>query len=299
MIEYDEAIESYETGSRRLYNRRSVSALLSLARTRFAKATEASTSTAVRRAPRPREANSGRPAVRNRTPYPAYTQKAFASLAANTSGLLPYNTDITNGRRKYGSTMLRKSTDQLAAQEKLVRERESCQAGGREENEARGEREVRIYTVQREKEEEEQRQAEAMAERRRKATEEAKEWAARARTEGDEEEIKKQEKFRKAAARKTAKAEESGEDGGPKERKRKRRLKSKKAANSGEDEKEEALFTDDDAATGDAKPRRPRTKKRAIDDDEGENENDLEAGTRRKKRKTFKSKETISDSDEE
>ncbi|KDQ14109.1 hypothetical protein BOTBODRAFT_32898 [Botryobasidium botryosum FD-172 SS1] len=326
--EYDKAIESYETASRRFYNGQNVSALLFLARTWFAKATKASSFTAMRQALKFAqqalhiqandkailynlamiEQKTGEllfslgPEKRTLADlqygieHAAHAQKLFASLAADTSGLLPYNTDIANERRKYGDTMLRKSTDQLAAQEKYETENRARLEVARK---ARQEEKERLDAIQREKAEEERRRAEAMAERRRKATEEAKEWAARARAESDEEEIKKQEKSRKAAARKTAKAEESGEDGEPKERKRKRRLKSKKAANSGEDEKEEALFTDDDAATGDAKPRRPRAKKRAVDDDEGENENDLEAGARGKKRKTFKSKETISDSDEE
>jgi len=326
--EYDKAIESYETASKRFYSGQNVSALLFLARTWFAKATKASSFAAMRQALKYAqqalhiqandkailynlamiEQKTGEllfslgPEKRTLADlqygieHAAHAQKLFASLAADTSGPLPYNTDIANERRKYGDTMLRKSTDQLAAQEKYETENRARLEVARK---ARQEEKDRQDAIQREKVEEERRRAEAMAERRRKATEEAAAWAARARAESDEEGVKKQEKSRKAAARKTAKAEESGEDGEPRERKRKRRLKSKKTTNSGEDEKEEALFTDDEPATGDAKPRKPRAKKRAVDDDEGENENDQEAGARGKKRKTFKSKETISDSDEE
>ncbi|PCH35997.1 RNA polymerase II-associated protein [Wolfiporia cocos MD-104 SS10] len=311
--EFDRAIESYETASKRFYGGHNVPTLLSLCRSWYAKANKDQSFSAMNSAlqyaqkafhlhpydkaimyniamiqqkaaemlmsipPAKRSLNDLQKAIEQAT----HAQKLFASLAADKSPLVPYNRDIADQRRKYGDSMLRRCDEHLATQRQWEAEVQAKLEAARQR---RQQDKQQQEALERERAEELRKAAEELAEERRKAREQALEWTRDIKLESDEE---RERKATKKASRKIKTESGSGEEG---EVKRKRRGKLRKT-NSAADGDDGALFSGDE--DGD-KPVRKRTKKRAIRDDDEEEET---AGNPRKKQ--IKSKEYISDSDED
>ncbi|KAG9220389.1 hypothetical protein CCMSSC00406_0006654 [Pleurotus cornucopiae] len=310
--EFDRAIESYETASGRFYKGQNISVLLCLCRSWYAKATKDQSfpamSTALRYA---QQALHLQPSdkvilyniamIQQKTAELLFTippakrtlkdlkwaidqaghaQKLFASLYADPAPVVPYNRDIADQRRKYGESLLRKGGDQLAAQTDHESETQAKLDAARTKRQEEKERQEAIERVRLE---EIRREAEKLAEERRIARETAQEWTREVRMESDEERERKAKKPRRAKAE--AGAGGSGDEAG--EPKKKRRGKLKKAA---EGEEEQAVFSDEDENTD--RPLKKRgSKKRVVRDDEDEAANP--------RKKQFKSKEVLSDTDEE
>ncbi|KAF9518383.1 hypothetical protein BS47DRAFT_1338316 [Hydnum rufescens UP504] len=322
--EYDKAIENYETASRRFYHGQNVSVLTYLSRTWFAKATKAGSFSAMKQAlkfcqtslhiqPNDKavlynlamiEQKAGELifslAPDKRTladlqmgiDHAVHAQKLFASLASDIAKPLPYSQDIAQQRYKYGDTMLRRSVEHVASQkayEAEVKTRLDAARKLRQEEKEKQDAAQKALLIL------DQKHAEEVAERRRILRAEAESWASRAKEESEEEEEKRADKARKAAARKAKQeANPSGDEAaeGKKEKKR-RRIKIKKEKHTGEEA--EAVFSQDEAMDetpdGADRPKKIRTKKRIVDDDE-------DALAPSAKRKKIKSKEIIS-SDED
>jgi len=239
----------------------------------------------------------------------AHSQKLFASLAQDKSGNVPYDRDIADQRRKYGESMLRKGDDHLATQQRYESEQEARLAGARLK---RQEDKERITNMEREREEEIRKQAEVLAEERRKAREEAQKWTLALADDSEDEKERKPRKSRKIVKTEGggggASAAVSGDEGpgaseGKNLKKKKSQGRIKKEADGvdniavpkeepgeGADE-EAAIFSGEEL---DEKPVRKRAPKKRVVRDE-----DDEATSAAPRKKQFKSKETISDSDEE
>jgi len=216
-----------------------------------------------------------------------HAQKLFASLAADRSPNVPYDWEIADQRRKYGDSMLRRGDEHLATQRVYEDEQEAKLAVARQRRQEEKERQT---ALERERAEELAKQAEILAEERRKAREEAQAWSLAALNDSDDE---KERKPRKAAAKKAKADTASGDDGPPPEPKKKRKGKPKKEGEGEAEGEEEAVFSGDDLED---RPVKKRTqKKRVVRDDD----DDEVAATSTRPKKQFKSKETISDSDEE
>ncbi|TFY58741.1 hypothetical protein EVJ58_g6226 [Rhodofomes roseus] len=297
--EFDRAIESYEAASRRYYSGQNVAALLCLCRSYYAKATRdqsfAVMNTALQYAQKAYHLNpqdkailyniamiqqkaaemllSIAPTKRSlkdlelAIQQATHAQKLFASLAADKSPVVPYSRDMADQRRKYGDSMLRRCDEHLATQRQHETEAQAKLDAARQKRQREREQQE---ALERARVEELRREAEELAEERRKAREQALEWSRDIKMESDEE------RERKAAK---------------KANRRKRRTGKLKKSSGVEEGEEEALFSGDE----DEKPAKKRTsKKRVVRDDEDEEE---PTGAPRKKQ--IKSKEYISDSDED
>ncbi|KAF5351734.1 hypothetical protein D9756_007677 [Leucocoprinus leucothites] len=307
--EFDRAIESYETASK-FYDGHNLSVLLCLGRSWYSKATKdqscSAMNTALKYAQKALHIQPGDKAImyniamiqqksaemlftlppnkrsladlQRVIEQASHAQKIFASLANVKTQLVPYSKDIADNRRKYGESMLRKAEDHLTTQrqheEDTLARLEAARRKRQEEKE-------RQEAVERELQEKLRIEAEKLAEERRLAREQAMEWTREVRMDSDEEKEKKPKK-----ARKPRSEAPSGDEGEPR---RKRRGKLRKASPEPGDE-DGAIFTDEEEAERPAKKR--TTKKRVVRDDD-----DDETANPRKKQ--FKSKEMLSDTDEE
>ncbi|KAA1471852.1 RNA polymerase II-associated protein [Dentipellis sp. KUC8613] len=316
--EYDRAIESYETASNRYYAGHDVSVLMCLCRSWYSKANKdqsfAAMNTALGYAQKALHIEPSDKAVlyniamiqqkaaemlfalgsskrtlkdlQHAIEHAGHAQKLFASLAEDSSPSVPYSRDIADQRRKYGDTMLRKSEEHLAAQRQHEAEQQARVEAARQK---RQEEKDRQEAIEREREEQLRAQAERLAEERRKAKEDVKAWMLEAKAESDDE---RERKARKAANKKVKSEAVSGDEAMPSaepKKRRSRKVKKESGAEKTEDD-EGALFTDEEE--GD-KPAKKRPKKRVIRDD------DEEEPTGGPRKKQYKSKEFISDSDEE
>ncbi|KAJ6625349.1 RNA polymerase II-associated protein [Mycena sp. CBHHK59/15] len=307
--EFDRAIESYETASTRFYAGHNVPVLLCLCRSWYAKATKdlsfVAMSTALRYAQmalhiqpndkavvyniamiqqKSAEMLFGLPTtkrtlkdLKRSIEHATNAQKLFASLASDKAPMVPYSREIADQRRKYGDNMLRKSEEHLATQKQHEGEVQAKLDTARQK---RQEEKERQGALERERMEELRKEAEQLAEQRRLAREQALEWTREVRMESDEEKERKPKKARKQ------KADGSGDEAEPK---KKRRGKLKRAGDQEDGEEQAAVFSDEDDVE---KPRKRVTKKRVIRDDDEEEV----AGPRKKQ---FKSKEMLSDTDDE
>ncbi|KAJ7140486.1 RNA polymerase II-associated protein [Mycena crocata] len=307
--EFDRAIESYETASTRFYSGHNVPVLLCLCRSWYAKATKdlsfAAMSTALRYAQmalhiqpndkaviyniamiqqKSAEMLFGLPTtkrtlkdLKRSIEQATNAQKLFASLASDKAPMVPYSREIADQRRKYGDNMLRKSEDHLATQKQYEDEVQAKLDMARQK---RQEERDRLGALERERMETLRKEAEALAEARKLAREQAKEWTREAKLESDEEKERKPKKARKQ------KAEGSGDEAEPK---KKRRGKLKRGGDQEDGGEEPAVFSDDEDVE---RPKKRVTKKRVIRDDDDEEV----AGPRKKQ---FKSKEMLSDTDDE
>ncbi|KIP06107.1 hypothetical protein PHLGIDRAFT_107356 [Phlebiopsis gigantea 11061_1 CR5-6] len=310
--EFDRAIESYETASKKFYDNHNVGVLLCLCRAWYAKANKdqsfTSMGTALKYAQQALHLHphdkaivyniamieqkaaemllSVKPAKRSlkelerAIEQATHAQKLFQSLAADKSTPLPYSTDIADQRRKYGESVLRRCDDHLATQKAFESE---TQAKLEDARRRRQEEKDKLDELERERQEKLRHQAEELAEQRRLAREEAQKWTLELKDSDDEKEPKKTKKSR---ARTRPDPGLSGDEGEP--RKKRRPGKLRKDGDGGEDDG--ALFSGDE--DGESKPAaRKRTKKRVVRDDDDEET--------APKRKQIKTKEYISDSDDE
>ncbi|KAI8993957.1 RNA polymerase II-associated protein [Trametes punicea] len=318
--EFDRAIESYETASKRFYSNQNVSVLLCLCRAWYAKANKDQSFSAMNSAlqyaqkalhlcpwdkailyniamiqqkaaellmtvpPAKRSLKDLQRAIEQAS----HGQKLFASLAADRSSQVPYNRDIADQRRKYGESMLRRCEEQLATQRQWEAEAQAKIEAARQR---RQEEKERQEEAERARQEELRRQAEKLAEERRLAREQALEWTREVKRLESDEEREKQAKKAKRGKRSENVSGDEGVGGEPRQKKRRGKLrKSAEEGAEGAEVEDAALFSGDDE---EQKPRK-RTKKRAVRDDDDEEE---VAAVPRKKQ--YKSKEVISDSDEE
>ncbi|KAJ7646672.1 RNA polymerase II-associated protein [Roridomyces roridus] len=316
--EFDRAIESYETASTRFYKGQNVPVLLCLCRSWYAKATKDQSfpamSTALRYAQMALHIQSNDKAVmyniamiqqksvemlfglptnkrtlkdlKRAIEHGNNAQKLFASLAADKAAAVPYSRDLADQRRRYGDIMLRKSEEHLATQKQVEADIQAKMDSARQK---RQEERDRLEALEREKMEALKKDAEKLAEERRVAREQALEWTREVRMESDEEKERKPKKARKQ------KADGSGDEAEPP--KKKRRGKLKRGGGGGEQEdgadgeaEPAAIFSDEDDAE---RPKKRVTKKRVIRDDD---DDEAAAGPRKKQ---FKSKEMLSDTDDE
>ncbi|KAI0948961.1 hypothetical protein AcW1_008691 [Taiwanofungus camphoratus] len=313
--EFDRAIESYETASKRFYNGHNVPVLLCLCRSWYAKATKDQSFSAMNTAlqygqkayrlhpfdkaimyniamiqqkaaemllsipPAKRSLKDLSQAIEQA----AHAQKLFASLAADKSSLLPYSRDMADQRRKYGDSMLRKCDEHLASQKQWEADAHAKLEAARQKRQQEKEQQ---QAMERERMEELRVQAEKLAEERRRAREQALEWTRDIKIESDEE----RERKAKKASRRVKTEGGSGDEAGEPKKKRRGKLKKTNGAVDGEDVA--ALFSGDEE--GEKPARKRSTKKRVVRDDDDDEE---ALGNPRKKQ--IKSKEYISDSDEE
>ncbi|KZV99295.1 TPR-like protein [Exidia glandulosa HHB12029] len=332
--EFERAVESYETANKRFYEGRNVTTLLCLSRTWYAKANKdqsfAGMRNALKYAQQAMHLTPGDKAIvyniamieqkaaemlfgleaskrtlvelKRAIAQAEHAQThvnppVFGSLAADTSGMLPYSRDIADQRRRYGDTMLRKRAEHLAKQEEYENEVNAKFDAARQR---RQDEKERLEAAERERLEELRRQAEVLAEQRRKARAEIEELNLKMAEESEEERERKVAKKRARTERAAAEDLPEGEGGGQKKRKRttKKRTKRGRGEDGDEDEgvrlpsedEEDAMFSGPEDR-GEA-PAKRVPKKRVIKDDEDE---DVEGTSH--KRKKIKSKEVISDSD--
>ncbi|KZT10920.1 RNA polymerase II-associated protein [Laetiporus sulphureus 93-53] len=313
--EFDRAIESYETASRRYYGGHNVPTLLYLCRSWYSKASKdqsfSAMNTALQYAQKAYHLHPFDKAIlyniatiqqkaaemlltippakrslkelQHAIEQASHAQKLFASLAVDKSPQVPYSRDMADQRRKYGDSMLRKCDDHLAAQKQWEAEAQAKLEAARQRRQQEKEQQE---ALERARMEELRQQAEQLAEERRKAREQALEWTREVKMESDEE---RERKATKKASRKVKLEGGSGDEAG--EPKKRRRGKPRKTGGAGDGE--EALFSGEEE--GD-KPARKRTKKRVVRDDDDEEEETTGAPRRKQ---IIKSKEYISDSDEE
>ncbi|KAF8893448.1 RNA polymerase II-associated protein [Infundibulicybe gibba] len=307
--EFDRAIESYETASTRFYNGHNISILLCLCRSWYSKATKdhsfVAMNTALKYAqmafhlqPNDKATTYNIAMIQQKSAemlfaippakrslkdlqkvidQASHAQKLFASLAADKSQMVPYNRDIADQRRKYGDNMLRKAEEHLTTQRQFEAESQAKLDAARrkrqEEKEQQEEKErVRMNELRIE--------SEKLAEERRLAREQAMEWTREVRMESDEE--------RERKVKKTRKPKTEGGSGDEAEPKKKRRGKLKKASSQGDLEDQATISEEEEE-----KPTKKRSVKKRVVRDEDEEET---AGPRKKQ---FKSKAMLSDTDDE
>ncbi|KAG6902757.1 hypothetical protein C0995_011905 [Termitomyces sp. Mi166 len=212
----------------------------------------------------------------------AQAQKLFASLASDKSPMVPYNREIADQRRKYGDSMLRKGDEHLAAQRQFESEAQAKIDAARRKRQEEKEKQEEIERLRME---ELRKEAEKLAEERRLAREKAMQWTQEVKGESDEERERKPKKIRKP--------KQDAGSGDEAEPKKKRRGKLKKATD-GEVE-DQAMFTEDEEVERPAKKR--RVKKAVVRDDD--DEEDTARPQTQKRQKEYKSKEMLSDTDDE
>ncbi|KAJ3802188.1 RNA polymerase II-associated protein [Lentinula aff. detonsa] len=315
--EFDRAIESYETASVRFYHGQNVPALLCLCRSWYAKAMKDQSYPSIRPALRYAQTAlhiqpndkailyniamiqqksaemlfSLPPAKRTLKDLQRvidmaqHAHRLFGALASDKSQQVPYSRDIADQRRKYGENMLRKKDDHLAAQTKYEGETQARLDAARQ---TRFEERQRQEALEKEKMETLRREAEKLAQERRLAREQAREWTREARmNESDEEKEKRPKKAKKVKGDGPG----SGDEGEAPKKKRKGKIKKANGEPTEEGEEPAAVFSDEDEAE---RPTKKRTKKRIVRDDDDE---EMQTGPQRKKQ--FKSKEVLSDTDDE
>ncbi|KAG6336638.1 hypothetical protein ID866_2445 [Astraeus odoratus] len=312
--EFDRAIESYETASVRYYNGHNTSVLLYLCRSWYAKASKEqsfpSMNTALKYAQmalhiqpsdkailyniamiqqKATELLFGLPPVKRSLrelelaiAQAVHAQRLFGSLAADPSPLVPYSKELADQRRKYGESMLRRGDEHLASQQAFEAEAQARLDAARQR---RQEEKMRLEAAEHARMEELRLQAEKLAEERRIAREQALEWTREVQMESDEERERKAKRASKKMKTEVDSGEEAANGGEPK---KKRKGKIKRVNDQGDEN--EQLFSDEDAD----KPAKKRSAKKRVvrDDDEQET-----GGAPRKKQ--YKSKEYISDTDDE
>ncbi|KAI0065995.1 TPR-like protein [Artomyces pyxidatus] len=322
--EFDRAIESYETASKRHYSGQNVSVLLCLSRSWYAKANKdqsfSSMNTALAHAQKALHIQPQDKAIlyniamiqqkaaemlfalnpakrtlkdlQRAIEHAGHAQKLFASLAADSSQPLPYNRDIADQRRKYGDSMLRRAEEHKVNQKEYEEEQHARQEGARLK---RLEEKQRQQAMEQERAEKLRQEADLLKAEREAKRAQALEWTREVKMESDDE---RERKAKKAANKKSKSGAASGDDeagnenGDPRAPKKKRARKLKKGAAAAADAsegEEEALFSGDDADKPAAKK---RAKKRVVRDD------DEDEPVSAPRKKQFKSKEIISDSDE-
>ncbi|KAI0743982.1 RNA polymerase II-associated protein [Daedaleopsis nitida] len=316
--EYDRAIESYETASKRFYGGQNVPVLLCLCRAWYSKASKdqsfSAITTALQYAQKAQHLHPFDKAItyniamiqqkaaellmavppakrslkdlQKAIEQAGHAQKLFASLAADNSQQLPYSREITDQRRKYGENMLRRCEEHLTTQRQWEAESHAKIEAARHRRQQEKEK---LDEAERVRREEQRKEAEKLAEQRRLAREQAQEWTREVKRMESDEEREKAAKKAKRGKRTENLSGDEGVGGEPKQKKR-RGGKLKRSAESGGENEDEALFSGDE---DEQKPKK-RTKKRAVRDDD--DEEPVAAAPRKKQ---YKSKETISDSDEE
>ncbi|KAF8910392.1 hypothetical protein CPB85DRAFT_1305700 [Mucidula mucida] len=213
-----------------------------------------------------------------------HAQKLFASLASDKAIMVPYSRDIADQRRKYGDNMLKKADEHLAKQ------RDHELTNETRINTARMLRQAEREELERLEEERKKEEAEAaklLAEARRIAREQAQEWTKNSHLYDSDDD--KEKKTKRARKPKEDKPVVSGDEGVEPEPKKKRRGKLKIKQRENEEDGPSAQASEDDQVE---KPTRKR-KKRVVRDDEDEEE------VANPRKKQFKSKEMLSDTDDE
>ncbi|KAK0187153.1 hypothetical protein F5146DRAFT_765441 [Armillaria mellea] len=314
--EYDRAIESYETASTRFYHGKNVSVLLCLCRSWYAKATKDQSYKAMTTAlhyaqkalhiqPNDKAIFYNIAMIQQKSPemlftidpskrtlkdlrhvinQAAHAQKIFGSLASDESENVPYGRDIADQRQKCGDSMLRKGDEHLANQKQYE---DRAQAKLFDARQKRQEERDRMEAQERERAERKRLAAEELANKRRLAREQAQAWSRDlVRMDSDYEKEKRPKKSRKAKGEGAA---GSGDEAEPKKKRRGKLRKNNEQANGeGEGDEPMATFSGDEVE----KPKKRPSKKRVVRDDDEET-----AGGPRKRQ--FKSKEMLSDTDEE
>ncbi|KAH6914432.1 pol II transcription elongation factor [Coprinopsis sp. MPI-PUGE-AT-0042] len=318
--EFDKAIESYETASQRFFSGHNVPILMCLCRSWYSKALKdqslVALNTALRYAESALHIQPGdkvalyniamiqQKAAEMLFSIPAqkrtlkdlqrvieqakHAQKLFACLAEDKSPTLPYKREVADQRRRYGDVMLRKADDQLEKQREYEAEQNSRLEAARQK---RFEEKRKLEEAERLRMEELRAEAERLAEERRIAREQAMEWTREVgRMDSDEEKEKRPKKAKKPKA-----DVGSGDEGEQRKEKKPKRGKLKRDKASGDQQDDAGVFTDEEEMAD--KPAKKRAvKKRVVRDDDDEEEN--ASGPPRKKM-AFKSKEVLSDTDEE
>ncbi|KAJ4488867.1 RNA polymerase II-associated protein [Lentinula edodes] len=315
--EFDRAIESYETASIRFYRGQNVPILLCLCRSWYAKAMKDQSypsiktalkyaQTAIHIQPNDKAILYNIAMIQQKSAEmlfslpPAkrtlkdlqrviemaqHAHKLFGALASDKSQQVPYSRDIADQRRKYGENMLRKKDDHISSQTKHEGETQARLDSARQ---IRFEERQRQEAVEKEKMEALRKEAEKLAQERRLAREQALEWTREARmNESDEEKEKRPKKVKKAKGDGTG----SGDEGDAPKKKRRGKIRKANGEPTEEGEEPAAVFSDEDEVE---RPTKKRTKKRVVRDDD---EEELQTGPQRKKQ--FKSKEVLSDTDDE
>ncbi|KAF9269021.1 RNA polymerase II-associated protein [Marasmius fiardii PR-910] len=314
--EFDRALESYETASVRFYKGQNIPVLLCLCRSWYAKAMKDQSYSAICTAlqyaqkalhfqpndkailyniamiqqksaemlfllkPEKRKLDDLQRVIEQAT----HAQKLFASLASDPAPVVPYSRDIADNRRKYGDNMLKKGDDQLASQrefEQQAQDRLNAARAKRQEEKERQE------ALERERLEVLRQEEEQLVEVRKHAREQALEWTREVRMDSDDEKEKKPKKSRKP---RTESAAVSGDDESEAPKK-KRRGKLRKAGGDQGDVEEAAVLSDDEDTDKPTK-RRPMKKRTVRDEDE-------EEASAPSRKKQYKSKEVLSDTDDE
>ncbi|KAG8900293.1 hypothetical protein FRB99_006134 [Tulasnella sp. 403] len=314
--EYERAIESYETASNKYYHGTNVSTLLYLCRSWYAKGNKDKSFSAMKTALKYAQTSlhlqphdksilyniamieqkalemmlsiedaSKRSSsdLEKAIEHAKHAQKLFNSLASDDAKALPYNKDIADQRRKYGENMLRKAESHLSRQQEFEVQSEAHIEAARKLREEEYEREQARMAAELEAKRQEE---EARRESRRAAREMAALWSQQFKDESDEDEEKKPRR-KNPTKRPKAEGGGSGDESAPKKKRGPRRKKNP-------DEDGDEAMTGELSATDEApRPKKAQKKKRIVQDEDEEEDS-------RKRRKTgYKSKETISDSDEE
>ncbi|KAF7305788.1 RNA polymerase II-associated protein [Mycena chlorophos] len=294
--EFDRAIESYETASTRFYGGHNVAVLLCLCRSWYAKAAKdqsfVAMTAALQYAQRALHIQPNDKAVmyniamiqqksvelmfalpttkrtlkdlKRSIEHATNAQKLFAALASDKASALPYSREIADQRRKYGDNMLRKGEEHLAAQKQHEMEIQTKMDMARQMRQG-GEGAAGRFGA-----EVQRRENEKLAEERKVAREQALEWATSMHMDSDDEKERRPRKARRP------KAEGSGDEGaGAAEPKKKRR---------GNDEEDVE------------RPKKRVKKKQVVEDDDEPVPTTTSTSSRKKQ---FKSKEVISDTDDE
>ncbi|EPQ57686.1 hypothetical protein GLOTRDRAFT_127515 [Gloeophyllum trabeum ATCC 11539] len=308
--EFDRAIESYESASKRFYNGQDVTVLMCLCRSWYAKAIKDQSFQAMNTALRyAQQALHLRPMdkvtlyniamiqqkaaemmfaldttkrslqeLQRAIEHAGHAQKLFASLASDPSPVVPYSKDIADQRKKYGDSMLRRADEQLAQQRQHEAETQARLTAARQKRQEERERQERL---EREEMERLRKQAEELAEERRKAREQALEWSRQVKDLSDEEDIDRPRKPRKTSKKQKGdtSGDETANDGKRKRRGRVKREKDTDGVEAVAEEEEEALFSEDE---GEKTTKKRGTKKRVVRDDD-EDDPDGAHGPARKK----------------
>ncbi|KAI5834670.1 hypothetical protein K523DRAFT_412179 [Schizophyllum commune Tattone D] len=234
-------------------------------------------------------------------------QKLYAALSADESPVLPYSRDIADQRHTYGNNLLRRADEALQKQREyentINAEHESTRRMLQEKRE-------RKEAEMREAEERRQREMEELAKARQVAQAEAYAWSRDIQAASDEE---REQKAAKKTRRATKRAESpaAGEEGAePKKRKRQSRLKKGGRDAAPDSDGDVPMKEEDDAAEDEAlfsdgegeEPAKKRTRKQRVVDDDDEEAPPASApppSSKGHSRKQFKSKEVLSDTDDE
>ncbi|KIO17833.1 hypothetical protein M407DRAFT_84591 [Tulasnella calospora MUT 4182] len=313
--DFERAIESYETASHRFYHGTNSATLLYLCRSWYAKANKDKSFSSMKTALKYGESafhlqpqdksilyniamieqkalemmvsvedlsKRTSPDLEMAIEHAKHAQKLFNSLASDESKTLPYSKDLADQRRKYGESLLRRAEDHLSRQYEYERENAAQVEAARKAREDEAER---LRAIQKKQKEEEARR-QATLERR----ELTRQLMESYRADSDDDEDRKAR--RKPSAKKT-KVEEglSGDEEAP--LKKRRGPRRKKNVDEDGDEPMTA-----DPSDGEEKPRqkKARAKKRIVQDDE---DGDEEQDNRKRRKTEYKSKEFLSDTDED